>query len=69
MNRREWIYAAKVLRSAPDATPKIKEQLELGAAGVCAQRLDQAAVGRFVASESLLAVMDKVTGLFAELKA
>lgn len=77
--RREFMTAVDVLRSAPEATTKIKEQLALGDAQWV---LFDHALGKtapagalkpladvFVASENLLEVMDRVTGLYAELKA
>jgi hypothetical protein len=77
--RQEFVAAIEVLRSAPEATPRIREQLELGdAQWVLFDHALQTSVPAgstrplsdvFVASENLLEVMDKVTGLYAELKA
>lgn len=77
--RQEFVAAVDVLRNAPEATPKIREQLELGdAQWVLFDHALQTSVPAgstrplsdvFVASENLLEVMDKVTGMYAELKA
>ncbi|HTH79926.1 MAG TPA: type IV pili methyl-accepting chemotaxis transducer N-terminal domain-containing protein [Ramlibacter sp.] len=77
--RQEFVAAVEVLRSAPEANSKIKEQLALGDAQwlLFDHALQKtAAAGNlkpladvFVASENLLEVMDHVTGLYAELKA
>lgn len=77
--RQEFVTAFEVLRRAPEANSKIREQLALGDAQWL---LFDHALGRtapagilkpladvFVASENLLEVMDRVTGLYAELKA
>jgi hypothetical protein len=77
--RQEFVAAFEVLRNAPEANAKIKEQLELGDAQWL---LFDHALGKtapagtikplsdvFIASENLLQVMDRVTGLYAELKA
>ena len=76
--RQEFMAAVEVLRNAPEATPRIKDQLELGdAQWVLFDHALQTSVPAgsikplsdvFVASENLLEVMDKVTGLYAELK-
>lgn len=77
--RQEFVAAVEVLRNAPEANSKIKDQLTLGdaqwvlfdhalqktaASGTLKPQADV-----FVASENLLEVMDRVTGLYAELKA
>jgi hypothetical protein len=77
--RQEFVAALEVLRNAPEANSKIREQLALGDAqwmlfdhalrktaptGTIKPLSDV-----FVASENLLEVMDRVTGLYAELKA
>jgi hypothetical protein len=77
--RKEFVAALDVLRNAPEANSKIKEQLALGDAQwmLFDHALQKTATGGtlkplsdvFVASENLLEVMDRVTGLYAELKA
>lgn len=76
--RQEFVAAVEVLRNAPQATPKIREQLELGDAQwvLFDHALGKTAPGGmirpladvFIASENLLEVMDRVTGLYAELR-
>ena len=76
--RTEFLSAMDVLRNAPEATSGIKEQLvladnqwlffdlalkEINGAG------PKALSDMFVTSENLLSVMDRVTGLYAGLKA
>ncbi|HSV37101.1 MAG TPA: type IV pili methyl-accepting chemotaxis transducer N-terminal domain-containing protein [Ramlibacter sp.] len=76
----EFLAAQEVLRSAPEATAKIKDELALADAqwvffdqGL--QRPDAARQSPklmsdvFVSSENLLSVMDRVTGLYSALKA
>jgi hypothetical protein len=77
--RTEFASAMQLLRSAPEATSRIKDELTLGDAqwvffDAALQRLE-AGVQRpkpmtevFVASENLLAVMERVTGLYAAIK-
>jgi hypothetical protein len=77
--RGEFVGALQVLRGAPEATPKIREQLDLGDAQwvLFDHALQKTAPAGnlkplsdvFVASENLLQVMDRITGLYAELKA
>jgi nitrate/nitrite-specific signal transduction histidine kinase len=77
--RSEFVAALQVLRSAPEATTKIREQLELGDAqwllfDHALQKTAPAGSSKplsdvFIASENLLQVMDRITGLYAELKA
>lgn len=76
--RTEFLSAMEVLRNAPEATSGIKEQLvladnqwiffdmalrEINNAG------PKALSDMFVTSENLLSVMDRITGLYAGLKA
>ena len=78
--RAEFIAALETLRSAPETTPKIKEELALADGqwlffnrGL--QQLDGAQQSPklmsdvFVASENLLSVMDSITGLYSGIKA
>jgi hypothetical protein len=77
-SRGEFLNAMEVLRHAPEATPAIKDQLtladnqwlffdlalkEINSAG------PKALSDMFVTSENLLSVMDRITGLYAGLKA
>lgn len=77
--RTEFVAALELLRNAPEATAQIKEELVLADAqwmffnrGL--QRLEGAGTSPglmsdvFVTSENLLAIMDRVTGLYADLK-
>jgi nitrate/nitrite-specific signal transduction histidine kinase len=77
--RTEFAGAMEVLRNAPEATARIKEELTLADgqwvffdAGL--QKMEAGAqrtksmVEVFVASENLLSVMDRVTGLYAAVK-
>lgn len=76
--RGEFLSAMELLRNAPEATSPIKDQLaladnqwlffdlalkEINGAG------PKALSDMFVTSENLLAVMDRITGLYAGLKA
>lgn len=72
----EFVGAMALLREAPQATPRIKDELQLADAQwvffdaalqrlQTTQRLERAASDVFVASENLLSVMDRVTGLYA----
>ncbi|KQW64788.1 type IV pili methyl-accepting chemotaxis transducer N-terminal domain-containing protein [Variovorax sp. Root411] len=78
-SRTEFLAALEVLRNAPEATAQIRQELVLADAqwmffnrGL--QRLDGAGASPalmsdvFVASENLLAIMDRVTGLYSEIK-
>jgi hypothetical protein len=76
----EFLAAQDVLRNAPEATAKIKEELALadGQWIFFDQGLQKPEAGRlspkvmadvFVASENLLAVMDRVTALYSGLRA
>ena len=76
--RSEFLGAMELLRNAPEATPGIKEQLTLADNqwlffDMALQRPDSAGPkalsDMFVTSENLLSVMDRVTGLYAGLKA
>jgi hypothetical protein len=76
--RSEFLGAMELLRNAPEATPGIKEQLALADNqwlffDMALQRPDSAGPkalsDMFVTSENLLSVMDRVTGLYAGLKA
>ena len=77
--RTEFLAALELLRHAPEATAQIRQELVLADAqwmffnrGL--QRLDGAGASPalmsdvFVSSENLLAIMDRVTGLYAEIK-
>ena len=77
--RTEFLAALELLRNAPEATAQIRQELVLADAqwmffnrGL--QRLDGAGASPalmsdvFVSSENLLAIMDRVTGLYAEIK-
>lgn len=77
--RTEFLAAMDVLRNAPEATPKIKDELQLADGqwfffDAALQRLQaanrsaKAGSDVFVTSENLLGVMDKVTGLYAAIK-
>jgi hypothetical protein len=77
--RSEFISAMVTLRSAPEATSRIKDELQLAEAqwvffDVALKNLNQQATSHkplsdvFVASENLLTVMDSVTGLYSSLK-
>jgi hypothetical protein len=74
--RTEFTGAMEVLRTAPEATPRIKDELTLADGqwiffDAALQRLEAGAqrpkpmAEVFVASENLLSVMDRVTGLYA----
>jgi nitrate/nitrite-specific signal transduction histidine kinase len=77
--RSEFLAALETLRGAPEATAQIKEELVLADAqwvffdhGL--QRLEGAGASPrlmsdvFVTSENLLAIMDRITGLYSNLK-
>jgi nitrate/nitrite-specific signal transduction histidine kinase len=78
-SRAEFLTALEILRSAPEATAQIRQELVLADAqwmffnrGL--QRLEGAVASPahmsdvFVTSENLLAIMDRVTGLYSDLK-
>lgn len=78
-SRAEFLAALEVLRNAPEATAQIRQELVLADAqwiffnrGL--QRLEGAGASPalmsdvFVSSENLLAIMDRVTGLYSEIK-
>jgi hypothetical protein len=69
--------AQELLRNAPEATPRIKEELQLAdgqwvffdaALMQNAARSTKPGTDVFVTSENLLSVMDRVTGLYAAVK-
>jgi hypothetical protein len=77
--RAEFIGAQDLLRTAPEATPRIKEALQLADGqwvffDAALQRMQsthrsaKSGAEVFVASENLLSVMDTVTGLYAAVK-
>ncbi|MDQ3272652.1 MAG: type IV pili methyl-accepting chemotaxis transducer N-terminal domain-containing protein [Pseudomonadota bacterium] len=79
-SRGEFIAALAVLRKAPEATPRIKEELALADSqwvffDLGLSRLEGARSSPklmsdvFVSSENLLSVMDRITGLYSNLKA
>lgn len=73
--RSEFVSAQVLLRNAPQATNRIREELDLADAqwvffDLALQKLQTTATSRalaevFVASENLLTVMDRVTGLYS----
>ncbi|WP_311224258.1 MULTISPECIES: type IV pili methyl-accepting chemotaxis transducer N-terminal domain-containing protein [unclassified Acidovorax] len=78
-SRTEFLQAMQTLRSAPQATPRILQELQLADGqwvffNAALQRIQAGTDGGralpdvFVASENLLAVMDQVTGLYAAVK-
>lgn len=77
--RSEFVAALEILRSAPEATSQIKEELQLADAqwlffnhGLARLEGDGATPKLmsdvFVTSENLLTIMDRVTGLYSNLK-
>jgi len=76
--RSEFLAGLQLLRSAPEATSRIKDELQLADAqwllfDNALQKSTSYGASRqlsdvFVASENLLQVMDRVTGLYSELK-
>ena len=76
--RTEFLAATEVLRNAPEATARIREELQLADGqwvffDSALKRLQPGTSGKplsdvFVASENLLAVMDRVTGLYSAIK-
>lgn len=73
--RTEFALALDTLRNAPEATPDILQELALAdaqwvlfGAALNAKPSSQGASNVFAASENLLTVMDKVTGLYTKLQ-
>ncbi|MDT8991159.1 type IV pili methyl-accepting chemotaxis transducer N-terminal domain-containing protein [Curvibacter sp. APW13] len=73
--RTEFAQALETLRNAPEATPDILQELSLAdgqwvlfSAALNAKPSGQGASNVFITSENLLAVMDKVTGLYSKLQ-
>ncbi len=76
--RTEFMAATEVLRNAPEATARIKEELQLADGqwiffDTALKRLQAGASPKalsdvFVSSENLLSVMDRVTGLYSAIK-
>jgi len=78
--RSEFVNAMGILHKAPETTPRIQEDLQLADGqwvffDTALKRVGTADAGAakpltdvFVASENLLTVMDRVTGLYASLK-
>jgi hypothetical protein len=78
--RTEFMGAQALLRNAPEATARIQDELQLADGqwvffDAALQRMQNASRSAkpgtevFVASENLLSVMDRVTGLYAAVKA
>ncbi|WP_294764632.1 type IV pili methyl-accepting chemotaxis transducer N-terminal domain-containing protein [uncultured Rhodoferax sp.] len=78
--RGEFTAAMELLRNAPEATLRIQEELKLADAqwvffDMALKQLQEGAqrpkpmADVFISSENLLAVMDRVTGLYSSLKA
>ena len=76
--RAEFISAQELLRTAPEATPRIKDELDLanGQWVFFDQALQRpqstnprALSDVFFSSENLLSAMDRVTGLYSAVKA
>jgi hypothetical protein len=78
--RSEFTTAMELLRNAPEATPRIKDELLLADGqwlffDMALKQLQEGAqrpkpmADIFVSSENLLAVMDRVTGLYSAMKA
>lgn len=78
--RTEFVSAMEVLRNAPEATQRIKDELKLADAqwlflDTALPKLQDSQKGNkslsdvFVTSENLLSVMDNVTGLYSAIKA
>jgi hypothetical protein len=77
--RAEFVAAMELLRTAPQATQRIRDELQVADGqwmffDMALQKLKDGAPARraqsdmFVASENLLSVMDRVTGLYSGLK-
>lgn len=77
--RTEFTTALELLRNAPEATARIREELQLGEAQwllfdnalkkVPAPGATKPLSDVFITSENLLVVMDRITGLYSGLKA
>jgi hypothetical protein len=78
--RSEFVQALKILRDAPEATPAIRQELDLAdqqwvffdnalQRGVDATNSLERAADVFSSSENILQVMDRVTGQYARLGA
>jgi nitrate/nitrite-specific signal transduction histidine kinase len=75
--RDEFVPALEILRRAPEATAEIKQELELADhqwlffdnALKAKVANSKAALDVFVTSENLLLVMDRVTGMYAKVRA
>ena len=76
--RAEFVAATELLRSAPETTPKIKEELGLadmqwiffnqGLQHMDGMQSPKLMSDVFVTSENLLSVMDRITGLYSGIK-
>ncbi len=73
--RTEFAQALETLRNAPEATAEIHQELALAdaqwvlfGAAISAKPSSSNAANVFSASENLLTVMDKVTGLYSKLQ-
>lgn len=77
--RSEFISAMATLRNAPEATPRIKQELQLGEAqwvffDTALKKINNGPTNGkslsdiFISSENLLTVMDSVTGMYSALK-
>ena len=76
--RGEFLAAMDVLRNAPEATVRIREELQLADGqwvffDSALKKMQPGTTGKplsdvFVSSENLLAVMDRVTGLYSAVK-
>ena len=75
--RSEFLAAMELLRNAPEATNSIRTQLELAdhqwlfydmALKEINGASPKALSDMFITSENLLAVMDRITGLYADLR-
>ena len=77
-SRAEFVKAMEILRNAPEATPRIKEELQLADGqwvffDAALNKIQSGANAKsaqdvFVSSENLLSVMDRVTGLYSAIK-
>jgi hypothetical protein len=77
--RTEFVAAMELLRTAPQATARIRDELQVADGqwmffDIALQKLKEGALqprslsDMFVASENLLSVMDRVTGMYSALK-
>jgi len=76
--RTEFLSAMELLRNAPEATPRIKDELQLADGqwvffDAALKKIQSGASTKplqdvFVSSENLLSVMDRVTGLYSAIK-